>query len=303
MSEPQHLLDLPRADLLAAAAAIRDAHHGTRITYSPKVFIPLTMLCRDRCGYCTFAKAPARIESPYLSPEQVLAIATAGRRAGCHEALFTLGEAPEERYPVAADWLADQRLRLDGRLPRRHVPARPRRDRTAPPRQRRRARRRRARRPPSGRAEPGHDGRVAPRRPRRAPGCPRQGPGPPPRDPRGRRRARRSRSRPGSSSASARTGPTASPPWRRSPPATGATATCRRSSSRTSCRSPGRRCTPRRPARPPTSSRRSPSPDSCCRPRSTSRHRRTCPRRPTSATSSPPASTTGAASRPSPPTT
>jgi FO synthase len=99
------LLDLPRDELLGAAAARRDEHHGRRITYSPKVFIPLTMLCRDRCGYCTFAKAPARIESPYLSPEQVLAIATAGARAGCHEALFTLGEAPEDRYPVARQWL------------------------------------------------------------------------------------------------------------------------------------------------------------------------------------------------------
>jgi FO synthase len=70
------------------------------------VFIPLTMLCRDRCGYCTFAQPPARLESPYLTPEQVLAIATAGAAAGCHEALFTLGEAPEDRYPVATDWLA-----------------------------------------------------------------------------------------------------------------------------------------------------------------------------------------------------
>jgi FO synthase len=91
---------------VAEAGRVRDRAHGDRITFSPKVFIPLTMLCRDRCGYCTFAKAPARIESPFLSPEQVLAIATAGARAGCHEALFTLGEAPEERYPVAADWLA-----------------------------------------------------------------------------------------------------------------------------------------------------------------------------------------------------
>src|SRR5262245_49593155 len=99
------VLDLPPDELLRAAAACRDEHHGRRVTYSPKVFIPLTMLCRDRCGYCTFAKAPARIESPYLSPEQVLAIATAGASAGCHEALFTLGEAPEDRYPVAREWL------------------------------------------------------------------------------------------------------------------------------------------------------------------------------------------------------
>ena len=63
------------------------------------------MLCRDRCGYCTFAKPPARVRSPYLSPDEVLAIARAGAAAGCHEALFTLGEAPEERYPAARAWL------------------------------------------------------------------------------------------------------------------------------------------------------------------------------------------------------
>jgi len=102
----EDLLALPLPELFARAAAARDAAHGTRVTYSPKVFIPLTMLCRDRCGYCTFAKAPARIESPYLTPDEVLAVAVAGARAGCHEALFTLGEAPEARYPVAADWLA-----------------------------------------------------------------------------------------------------------------------------------------------------------------------------------------------------
>jgi FO synthase len=100
-----HLLDLPLEALMAQARAVRDAATGTRVTYSPKVFIPLTMLCRDRCGYCTFAQPPARLESPYLTSEQVLAIARAGARAGCHEALFTLGERPEERYPVAAEWL------------------------------------------------------------------------------------------------------------------------------------------------------------------------------------------------------
>jgi len=72
------------------------------------VFIPLTKLCRDRCGYCTFAQPPARLESPYLSPEEVLAIARSGARAGCHEALFTLGERPELRYPAAAEWLEAQ---------------------------------------------------------------------------------------------------------------------------------------------------------------------------------------------------
>jgi FO synthase len=101
------LLDLPLDELIAEARRVRDAGTGTRVTYSPKVFIPLTMLCRDRCGYCTFAQPPARLESPYLTPDQVLAIARAGAAAGCHEALFTLGERPEERYPAAADWLAE----------------------------------------------------------------------------------------------------------------------------------------------------------------------------------------------------
>ena len=102
------LLAAPLGDLLRAARGVRDAMHGTRVTYSPKVFIPLTMLCRDKCGYCTFAKAPARIDSPYLEPEQVLAIARAGALVGCHEALFTLGERPELRYPIAARWLTER---------------------------------------------------------------------------------------------------------------------------------------------------------------------------------------------------
>jgi len=97
----------PAAELLAEARRIRDRHFGTRVTYSPKVFIPLTMLCRDHCGYCTFAKPPARLEAgPYLSVEQVLEVARAGRAHGCHEALFTLGERPEERYPAARAGLA-----------------------------------------------------------------------------------------------------------------------------------------------------------------------------------------------------
>lgn len=75
------------------------------MTYSPKVFIPLTSLCRDRCGYCTFAKAPHRLEAPYLSIEQVVDVARAGASAGCHEALFTMGEYPESRYPQAREWL------------------------------------------------------------------------------------------------------------------------------------------------------------------------------------------------------
>ncbi len=106
-SPPASLLELETADLLERAAARRSATYGTRITYSPKVFIPLTMLCRDKCGYCTFAQPPARLDAPYLSPDEVLQIARRGARAGCHEALFTLGERPELRYPAAAAWLAD----------------------------------------------------------------------------------------------------------------------------------------------------------------------------------------------------
>ncbi len=101
------LLDLPLERLQARARRIRDTAHGRRVTFSPKVFIPLTMLCRDRCGYCTFAKAPARLESPYLGLDEVLAIARSGGEAGCHEALFTLGECPEDRYPTARRWLAE----------------------------------------------------------------------------------------------------------------------------------------------------------------------------------------------------
>lgn len=72
------LIDTPLDQLMARARKIRDQHHRTRITFSPKVFIPLTMLCRDSCGYCTFAQPPARLESPFLSPEQVLKIAKQG---------------------------------------------------------------------------------------------------------------------------------------------------------------------------------------------------------------------------------
>ncbi len=100
------LLAAPTSELLAAAAAVRDRRTGARITFSPKVFIPLTMLCRDKCGYCTFAKPPARLDAPFLTPRQVLDIARRGAALGCKEALFTLGEAPEARYPAATAWLA-----------------------------------------------------------------------------------------------------------------------------------------------------------------------------------------------------
>jgi FO synthase len=101
------LLGLALSDLVPLAGEVRDRAWGRRVTYSPKVFIPLTMLCRDRCGYCTFAKAPARLAAPYLSPDEVLGIARAGAAAGCSEALFTMGEGPEDRYPSARDWLAE----------------------------------------------------------------------------------------------------------------------------------------------------------------------------------------------------
>jgi FO synthase len=99
------LLRATTADLQAEARLLRTRVHGNRITFSPKVFIPLTQLCRDRCGYCTFAKSPARLHAPFMTPPEVLAVARAGAAAGCHEALFTLGEAPEDRYPVARAWL------------------------------------------------------------------------------------------------------------------------------------------------------------------------------------------------------
>jgi FO synthase len=101
------LLTLPLDELMSRARGVRDAAHGTRITFSPKVFIPLTMLCRDKCGYCTFAQPPARLEKPYMTAEDVLVIARQGARTGCQEALFTLGERPEERYEIAANWLRD----------------------------------------------------------------------------------------------------------------------------------------------------------------------------------------------------
>src|SRR6187402_851937 len=97
------MFDAPLDDLLAAA---RERRRGDGIvTYSPKVFIPLTTLCRDVCGYCTFARPPRRGERAYLPLDEVLAIARAGAAAGCHEALFTLGDKPELRYRVARDEL------------------------------------------------------------------------------------------------------------------------------------------------------------------------------------------------------
>jgi FO synthase len=91
--------------LLAAARARRDLAHAV-VSYSPKVFIPLTQLCRDVCRYCTFAHAPRELKAPYLSIDEAVAIARAGAEAGCREALFTLGDQPERRYRVAREALA-----------------------------------------------------------------------------------------------------------------------------------------------------------------------------------------------------
>ncbi|ONI68361.1 7,8-didemethyl-8-hydroxy-5-deazariboflavin synthase [Kribbella sp. ALI-6-A] len=96
--------------LMATAARVRDqgledAGRSGIVTYSKKVFIPLTRLCRDRCHYCTFATTPGRVESPYLSPDEVLEIARQGAALGCKEALFTLGDAPEDRWDAAKQWL------------------------------------------------------------------------------------------------------------------------------------------------------------------------------------------------------
>src|SRR6202789_862239 len=100
------LLTTSLDELAVAAFAKARGAHGYVVTYSPKVFIPLTKLCRDRCGYCTFAQAPAHVAAPYMSLDEVMSIAQVGRAAGCTEALFTLGERPELRYDEAARWLA-----------------------------------------------------------------------------------------------------------------------------------------------------------------------------------------------------
>jgi len=99
--------------LCAVAARVRDAglvaagRPGV-VTYSPKVFIPVTRLCRDRCHYCTFVTVPGKLKSPYLSPDEILAIASQGAALGCLEALFTLGDRPEERWPEARQWLDER---------------------------------------------------------------------------------------------------------------------------------------------------------------------------------------------------
>src|SRR6266511_4365820 len=101
------LLDRPPDELCAEARELRDEGHGGIVTFSPKVFIPLTKLCRDVCHYCTCARPPRRGERAYMTIDEVLDLARAGAAAGCREALFTLGDKPELRYRVAREELAD----------------------------------------------------------------------------------------------------------------------------------------------------------------------------------------------------
>src|SRR5918912_2554952 len=101
------LLAAPLDELCAEARRLREEGHGVLVTYSPKVFVPLTTLCRDVCHYCTFARPPRRGERAYLTLDEVLAVARAGVAAGCREALFTLGDKPELRYRAAREELAE----------------------------------------------------------------------------------------------------------------------------------------------------------------------------------------------------
>ena len=99
------LTETSLAKLMSRAEISTISGHGTVVTYSRKVFIPLTKLCRDVCHYCTFAQRPSQLVSPYLDLDEVVAIARTGQAAGCQEALFTLGDQPETRYAVAREWL------------------------------------------------------------------------------------------------------------------------------------------------------------------------------------------------------
>src|SRR6266446_5466225 len=92
-------------ELLRAASAMRDGGKGNTVSFSKKVFIPLTHLCRDYCGYCTFRADPAPGVAAYMTPDEVLAVAEAGARAGCKEALFSLGDQPERIFPEAREFL------------------------------------------------------------------------------------------------------------------------------------------------------------------------------------------------------
>ncbi len=106
--------ETPTRILTSLAFEKKTEFFGNLVTYSPKAFFPLTMLCRDRCGYCTFAKAPAKVSSSYLSLEEIRSLGRQARELGCHEALFTLGEKPELRYKGAREEL--KRLGFDSTI-------------------------------------------------------------------------------------------------------------------------------------------------------------------------------------------
>src|ERR1700731_793011 len=95
----------PLPALLAAATEIRAAGKGNVVSFSKKVFIPLTTLCRDYCSYCTFRKDPGQLGAHFMTPDEVLALAEQGSRAGCKEALFSLGDQPERIFPEAREFL------------------------------------------------------------------------------------------------------------------------------------------------------------------------------------------------------
>ena len=297
----EDLLSLPLPELSARARSIRDRQHGTRVTYSPKVFIPLTMLCRDRCGYCTFAKAPARLTSPYLTPEQVLAIARAGAAGRLPRGPVHPRRAAGGALPGGPRLAGRARLRLDRRLPGGDVRAGARRDRPAAARQCRRPVRDELATLRSVTASQGMmleslRSDLAAHR-----GAPGQDAGPPAGHPGGGRRARhpvhhrhpgRHRREPG---------PTGLPRWRPSPPAT-SPPRARAGGDRPELPAQaGHRHAPRTrlPARRlPRGHRPGPAGAAARGPRPGSAQ----PRPTTSASCSTPASTTGAACRRSPPT-
>jgi len=99
---------VPLASLLEAASMVREQGKGKTISFSKKVFIPLTTLCRDYCGYCTFRKDPGQPGAHFMTPDEVLGLAELGRRAGCKEALFSLGDQPERIFPEAREFLRRQ---------------------------------------------------------------------------------------------------------------------------------------------------------------------------------------------------
>jgi FO synthase len=101
-------VNAPLQDLLAAASSLRAQGKGNTVTFSKKVFTPLTTLCRDYCGYCTFRKDPGEPGAHFMTPKEVLALAEQGRRAGCKEALFSLGDQPERIFPEAREFLRQQ---------------------------------------------------------------------------------------------------------------------------------------------------------------------------------------------------